>query len=393
MRAAVVIGVDRTGDLPQLSGAAADAKRVAEWLEGEGYETTLLTDTMDGVIGSGRVTTEEVKKAVAAYVSGSKAGSKNGEKIQQLVMYFAGHGLNNFDTEIWLLTNAPADSDEAIDLARNIDLARDCGIGNVIFVSDACRSNPPAGPLRRVRGSAVFPNSPQRLGARGKVDRLLPTVPNAAAYEVNETIQDVIARGGIFTTELLRAHGFPKGAAPASPNADSELVRVLPLAGANVRVVDLALLAAHLETRVPVAAKERRIVWPQQPECIVEAPPRDKFIGRALFSIPTGKVTTVNPRGASAESPEATAIKLRAQRQAALGEQIERTRSNIVHADQTDHFETQTGIQVTGDIVDWAVGMGAVVPRSHPPFNLVQLNPQRSAGSVLVARFNQFERI
>jgi hypothetical protein len=43
-RAAIVIGVNKTGDLPILKDAAAGAARVAEWLANEGYQTQALLD-------------------------------------------------------------------------------------------------------------------------------------------------------------------------------------------------------------------------------------------------------------------------------------------------------------------------------------------------------------
>jgi hypothetical protein len=39
-KAAIVVGVNKTGDLPVLKDAAAGAGRVAEWLASEGYFST-----------------------------------------------------------------------------------------------------------------------------------------------------------------------------------------------------------------------------------------------------------------------------------------------------------------------------------------------------------------
>ena len=40
-KAAVVIGVNKTGDLQPLKSAAKGARRVARWLEGEGFRVKL----------------------------------------------------------------------------------------------------------------------------------------------------------------------------------------------------------------------------------------------------------------------------------------------------------------------------------------------------------------
>jgi hypothetical protein len=367
-RSAVVIGVDRTGGLPLLKGAAADAKRVADWLDGEGFEVRLLTDTKAGNRATGEVTAESVVGEVGSIVAQGTC--------EQLVVYFAGHGLNNFGTEIWLLSRAPHTAHEAINLALSVDLARDCGIASVCFISDACRSNPPAGPMRRVTGIPIFPNEMPPPGRRAKVDKLLPTIPNAVANEVDEKIDDVVQRGGIFTAELLRAHGFPAGETPDSEDPERDLVRHIQRNGADVRVIDLSNLAGYLEERVPLAAANKGIAWPQQPECIVETPPRDKFIGRAQF-----------PASRHVVPPPTTPTAVSSGLSERLAESVQRTEAEIRGADQTGSFETQTGIQVTGERVKWARGieMGAeLLPPNGQPFDLVRLHPHAPAGSVVL---------
>ena len=43
-RAALVIGVSKTGDLPVLNAPARSASDVGSWLRTEGYDVVLLTD-------------------------------------------------------------------------------------------------------------------------------------------------------------------------------------------------------------------------------------------------------------------------------------------------------------------------------------------------------------
>src|SRR2546428_12574205 len=43
-RAAVVIGIDKAGDLPKLRAARSGARTVAEWLKGEGFDVKLFVD-------------------------------------------------------------------------------------------------------------------------------------------------------------------------------------------------------------------------------------------------------------------------------------------------------------------------------------------------------------
>src|SRR5262245_7868780 len=127
-RAAVIIGVNKTGKLPILNAAVSGAKSVADWLSAEDFDVNLIADD------SGPVTADAVKRAVTTLV--------NRGTLHQLIVYFSGHGLAFAGSEFWLLTGAPDDLNEAVSLTEGIDLAGRSGIPNVIFISDACRSLP-----------------------------------------------------------------------------------------------------------------------------------------------------------------------------------------------------------------------------------------------------------
>lgn len=100
--AAVVIGVDKPGNLPALRGAAAGARSVAEWLGGEGFEIRAFVD--DGA----PVTANSIYTAIADLV--------NRGTLDQLVVYFAGHGFIGNYAEFWMLSGAPENPNEAISL-------------------------------------------------------------------------------------------------------------------------------------------------------------------------------------------------------------------------------------------------------------------------------------
>ncbi|MGW5961078.1 hypothetical protein, partial [Methylorubrum thiocyanatum] len=338
-----------------LRAAASDAEAIRDWLAAEGFEIVLLTDTKDGVRGAGRVLLEEVTDAITSFC---QRGT-----LDQLVIYFAGHGLQYIGSEIWLLSGAPDRSNEAINLVKNIDFARDCGIPNVVLISDACRLIPRGGKLSRVEGVTIFPNLDAVNRPRGRVDRLLPASPNSAAFEADTgTGED--QRAGIFTTELLAAHGFPSRLVPEGEDIETTLVRLEPTAAGRERVIDLAGLAAYLETRVPIAAAERAIAWSQQPECIVEAPPRNKFIGRALFpegaSLPTraeaeAVIERLRTRPGSRFGLEVAQTPF----SAGLLADLESTRDAVYKADRQQPLRVRTGIQISGDRIAWAASLSS----------------------------------
>src|SRR5690554_6875768 len=130
-KAAIVIGVDRVGQLTPLQSATRCARDVADWLESEGYDVECLTDE-DGALKADRVS-----QAFDHFVTAPP-------RYHQLVVYFTGHGYWHARADIWLLSEAAQRTSEAINLDGAIDLARYSGIPNVIFISDACRSLPDA---------------------------------------------------------------------------------------------------------------------------------------------------------------------------------------------------------------------------------------------------------
>lgn len=190
-RAAVVIGVDRTGGLADLAGAAKGAIEVGQWLTSEGYAVTVLTDS-----NGGKVTFTAVFDAVQAYLQ--RGG------IDALVIYFAGHGYFSVGTEIWLLSGAPANPNEAIHLEQSkIAASNGSGIRNVVFIADTCRSVPITLEANSVRGGSIFPM--RTLPVQTDVDTLYATLPGDVAVEVAE---DAARRdyNGLFTTALTKLH-------------------------------------------------------------------------------------------------------------------------------------------------------------------------------------------
>src|SRR5437764_9229156 len=104
LRACVSIGVNQVSNaptLPVLRAAADGADRFAAWAGQQGFEAFAFTDK------SGALDIRTIKRQIAAIV---QAGT-----YSQLVIYFAGHGLlRTWDTEVWLLSDAAQDSNEAV---------------------------------------------------------------------------------------------------------------------------------------------------------------------------------------------------------------------------------------------------------------------------------------
>src|SRR3954468_6139377 len=146
-RAAVIIAVRNAGDLPELQAALDGAKAMQKWAKAHFESVVTITDEKKPVTAS------QIKKAVGKIVD---AGA-----YDQLLIYFAGHGVNLSYSEYWLLSKAPKDTQEAVNVAGSTILAKRCGIPPVGLISGACRTAPEGIRAQAVRGSEIFPNQAQ----------------------------------------------------------------------------------------------------------------------------------------------------------------------------------------------------------------------------------------
>lgn len=384
-RAAVVIGVNKTGGLTPLRAAVSGARQVEEWLTGEGFEVTCLVDD------PGPLKVEHVKEAVRGYI--------NRGTFEQLVIYFAGHGYLNGTAETWLLSGAPDDPNEAIGQTDSAELARSCGIRSIVFISDACRSNPPTLVAARVTGSSIFPNR-QDNHVDVEVDRFFAAKPGDPALEMALEEAGTLYVG-LFTEMLRRVHRDP----------DQSLTRTVKVDGADTIVVPCRRLKKVLPERVNEAAQERSIVLKQKPQLRLESGD-DTFIGRAQFTaapmargdrgtnfsigldrlagmrgggmagwgLPRTPVHTAAPAPVAPETRYAD-FAYSSELSSAMGGEFDVAADRVLEADATGHFETEAGIQVTGADVEWAYGVGveAEVISTRAPA-LVRLHGEASRG-------------
>jgi hypothetical protein len=221
-KAAVVIGVNKTGKLTPLSSAAEGAKRVADWLTGEGYDVCCLTDL------AGPVTRGDVEKAIEAYVTLPA-------RYHLLLVYFSGHGYWQARSDTWLLSGAPRRPSEAINLRTAIDMAKYSGIPNVVFVSDACRSIPDTRGGASLEPTGAFPNYDE-ITTPSKVDYFKATSEARPAYEgrIDGAPQSVL------TAALMAAFHEP----------ESQMVRSIVDGNETIEVVPNRRLETYLQRKV-----------------------------------------------------------------------------------------------------------------------------------------------
>lgn len=243
-KCAVIIGVDKTGCLPKLNAAAKGANDFKDWALTQGFEVKTHTDDL------GPVTINDIHTSVSEFV--------NKKKYSLMIIFFAGHGiLKSATDERWLLSNSPANPNEAVNVLPSKLLARKTGIDHVVFISDACRSIPNDPLINEVTGSIIFPNVVSTL-KKTDIDMFYATMPGDQSYEVKE---DIATKNycGLYTKCLLTGlSGSVEDILSNLEEGGDEIVAIL----AND-------LESYLEAVVPLAAEKINITLIQNPDAEV----------------------------------------------------------------------------------------------------------------------------
>jgi len=252
-RAGVFIGVDQTGTLLRLNDAAAGAQRMHNWALAQGMadktHAKLITDA-----GGKVVTPDLIYDAIMEII--------DGPGVDQLILYFAGHGVNINRNEHWLLTDAPRKTSAAVNVTGSVDLARFSGIQHVVIISDACRVAPEGIQAQNVRGVDVFPNDP--IGDKTKpVDQFFACALGKTAAELKDP---AIAAGNytaLYTNVLLDAL---TGTRP-------EVLEPAGTPGDTSRYVKPLRLETYLEDEVPLRVRALKLekIVNQNPDALIIA--------------------------------------------------------------------------------------------------------------------------
>lgn len=243
-KAAIVIGVDKPGNLPPLSDAASGANRFAAWLRKEGFHVKKFVDTQRPVVG------HALYNAIHELL--------DPPTLEQLVVYFSGHGFLNKGSEYWMLSDAPENPNAAVLMEESARFARRSGIPHVVFVSDACRSTPATLQASEMEGSVIFPNIFIKQ-VDVELDRFYATRVGDPALELPLGGSGPLE--GIYTSCFLDAFRHP----------DESMVKSLSVDGSRVKVVPNRCLKAFLKREVSLAAQARSIRLNQDPQSIIES--------------------------------------------------------------------------------------------------------------------------
>ena len=257
-RAAVLIGVRKTGQLHPLQAVDSGINEVEAWLTDQpGFidskgskRVVILTDL------KGPVQAKDIRDAIKQFVELAT--------IEQLFVFFAGHGVNIRFSEYWLLSGAPEDPNEAVNLRSSADLARYCGIPHVVFVSDACRTAADSIQAQAVEGTVIFPN-PGLETEPGNVDIFYASMVGRPALEIRDADSAAAAFEAVYTKAFVYAlSGLEPTVVETAGKPQVGLVHPWPL-------------KRYLERKVPNLLVERGvgIHISQKPDAIITSEPQE----------------------------------------------------------------------------------------------------------------------
>jgi len=354
-RAAVLIGVKKAQSLPELEAAWDGVHHMEGWARSQGIpddRVVVITDETEPV-DIGRIK-KAIKKLVALSV------------VEQIVVYFSGHGINNARDEYWLLSDAIMDPDEAVNLSGSEEIARYGNIPHVVFISDACRTAAAGIAAQRVTGGVIFPNL-SAAGTEQDVDLFFATSLGHPALEIPDVATSSSGYQAIFTETLLEAlHG------QAPEVVEDDLVHVRPLKKFLKREVPIRVYKAVKRkqqpdarvtsderwlSRVPVAANGGGGGPGGPPEPVGSAPPdlvpAPDPIEEELEDSPLENLTSKAIHNATEDTPEALDLVLGST--AGLSDDESAAFEKMSHEASRSfgpiHFETGCGFKLSGERV------------------------------------------
>lgn len=303
-KALVAIGVSRAPPLDPLKGAITDAHELAKWATENGYEHVhVLTDKNPRSVVRAADVFNCCKDLIAL------------GDIEQLVIYFSGHGYCPLPGhEIWLLSGWKDDANEAINASTSILLAKGTERPRIAFIADACRDT--SNEFLGTTGMVVLPKPPQRSG-RAQVDEFYATAfgDPSQQYQPSKWRKSY----GVFSKELLK--GLQGGAA---------------ITRSHKQVVTSRSLQDHLVAAVPKACAAIKGALIQYPEANAHWEAPDDVYAELIGPAPPSLAPDGQARSAVNRS---------------LSERGRRIRSDArryQRAEGRESFETATGATVVG---------------------------------------------
>lgn len=287
-RAGVFIGVGRAKGLPPLADAIEAAERLAAWaVRSQKIDAAAIATITDR---HEPVTFARVFSAVESLLAGDP---------EQLFVYFSGHGLYVHGSEVWLLSAAARNPNEAIHLAGSVEKARYGAVRHVVFFSDACRTAATSVAHQGLRPGELFAAPAGGVPSRA-VDQFFATLLGEPALEVRAPGEPHAPYRAVYSAVLLEA---------LEGRFRDAVEEVVPGEGEPYHAVFPWPLADTLAARVPARLTEAGLplTLEQTPDAIITS--RRRWISR-LATLPRAAAARRARKGtaASTDPPSAPAV-------------------------------------------------------------------------------------
>lgn len=389
VRAVVVIGVSRTGNLQTLKAVHDGVRAMQKWAAGQGIDPDMIKVLSDE---DGPVEVAQVKKAINDLVDLTT--------VQQLIVYFSGHGVNISRGEYWLLTGAPEDSNAAVNVTGSVELARTCGIRHVVFISDACRTAAEGIRAQSIRGSEIFPNVLD--SSERPVDVFYAGGLGDPALEVKSHKKAVAGYRAVYTDSLVEALEGRRNVVVKDPDT-FQAVNLIRLddSGSNARGrIHLWPLSFYLQSDVldrlieaqvkpgvsqtPIARINSRDAWLAEVPAPAEAPPAPGAF--TVPRVPSGSEELLKAsrrllEGAMAGAPPIAAAAAPAGSPEA---RITEPMTRIQRPFGPTHFEHGCGFKVRGSRFASAESASVVASIPDPQRRILSIHGANPAANVLI---------
>jgi hypothetical protein len=375
----VAIGVSDAEKLTYLPGAVNGARAFGGWAKNVGIPTEILTDE-ERPIG-----VDTVKAAFQRSFAGRP-------RISRFLVYFAGHGLAlPAGGDLWLLSQWYSNVC-AISVSRLRDRLAYFGIDQLTILSDACRSLAPDRSSASLDDLGVLDRGP--FDAKDPdLDWMRASSPYQAAYMVKgkSDEEDRCIFSGLLIEALAGAHDAafdpPGGAQISNFSLKKFLIREAPLLAGRYHVplepqIDTGLMPPdNIYVNGRPAATPAPKPWPSESEIGAMSADPGGARGRRGWSTfglnVAAEAFSVRPGGPSSEIGLTRGGASEPQKN--LMDVVERDKQNVAYAvkqrvaevdrilsqykeqDRPTHFETGSGLFVSGvEIADVCLGRRAV---------------------------------
>lgn len=216
-RMLILVGVGQTGgDLVKLKSIESSFRDMKKWADDQRFDKIFEISDLAG----NPVYLKDISECI-----------ENLDNLphppEQLVVYFNGHGLHNAGGDLWLLSKAPNQPTEAVNLYSSVVAAYYRNFKHVVLITDACRVPPTNLKFANVTGGSIFQNT-DTDGESKAVDQFFAATIGDPAIEVD--IRGVPC--SIYTSQLA---DFLRGMEPTllemmhAPDALPKVVRPRPL--------------------------------------------------------------------------------------------------------------------------------------------------------------------